>query len=206
MSNIIERIDALEEEIPMGLISYEDLDKLCGAGLMTTSDGGSIPWQQIQPASIDVTLARTIKLECSCSVDNPIIDIMKKESPNFTTKVMDDGHIMNPNDFILASTREIFNLPDWIAAEYRLNSSLGRVGLQHMLAAFADPGFNDATLTLELHNTLSQHDLLIREGMKIGQMIFHRVKRVPKERSYASIGQYNGQKLVQESLGLRKST
>jgi len=55
-----------------------------------------------------------------------------------------------------------------------------------------DPGWNDSTLTLELVNLNRYHTLRLRPGQRIGQMLFYRVTEVPEHRSYATIGNYNG--------------
>jgi deoxycytidine triphosphate deaminase len=56
---------------------------------------------------------------------------------------------------------------------------------------FADPGWHGANLTLEFKNNTRFNSLTIAPGMKAGQMVFHRVKPVPAERSYRAIGSYN---------------
>ena len=115
----------------------------------------------------------------------------------------DDGYVLEPSEFILASSRETFNLPGHIACEYKLKSSLARCGLQHMLAGWCDPGWNGSKLTLELKNVTRYHYLVLREGMKIGQMVFFECAPVPVEHDYAAKGQYNGQTTVTGSKGLK---
>ena len=60
-----------------------------------------------------------------------------------------------------------------------------------------DPGWNGSALTLELKNELQHHPIRLTAGMAVGQMLFHRVTPVPKERSYAVLGRYNGDTGVQ---------
>ena len=55
-----------------------------------------------------------------------------------------------------------------------------------------DAGWHGSTLTLELHNTLRFTNLRLTAGMPIGQMLFHMHHPVPKDRSYAARGRYNG--------------
>jgi hypothetical protein len=66
-----------------------------------------------------------------------------------------------------------------------------------------DPGWNGSVLTLELRSNLNSHMLLLTPGQKIGQIVFYAGAPVPKERSYATIGQYNGDKAAQPSRGIR---
>jgi len=122
---------------------------------------------------------------------NTVIDLAAKprQFPTFAEHFL--PYELTPDSFILAATQETFNLPDDICAEYRLSSSLARAGLNAALAMWCDPGWHGSQLTLELKNWTQAHDLLLRSGMKIGQMIFHRVKPVPEERSYRTVGSYN---------------
>jgi dCTP deaminase len=112
------------------------------------------------------------------------------------------GYVMKPGEFVLASTREVFHLPDDVACEFKLKSSLARAGLQHALASFGDPGFNKSVLTLELSNSLRAHWLRLTPGQLIGQILFYRVEMVPTHASYALRGKYNGDLKTAASKGL----
>lgn len=102
--------------------------------------------------------------------------------------------ILHPDDFVLAQTVERISLPREIAAKVEGKSSLGRLGLLlHATAGFIDPGF-DGTITLELSLT-SPRALLLRPGMKIGQLCFFQLTS-PAQRPYGSAGlgsKYQGQ-------------
>lgn len=169
-------------------LSYHELTELVDNGVIT-----NVTPDRINAASIDVTLHDTIWVESNLSTKR-IIDLAAKprEFPEYVVRTIKDSYPLRPNDFILAATNETFNLPDDICAEYRLNSSLARAGLNAALAMWCDCGWNNSQLTLELKNWTSLHTLLLRPGMKIGQMIFHRVKPIPAERSYRVLGSYNG--------------
>jgi dCTP deaminase len=106
------------------------------------------------------------------------------------------GYLIAPDEFILAQSREIFNLPDHISAEYKLKSSMARIGLDHLNAGWCDAGWNGSVLTLELKNLTRYHEILIQEGDAIGQMILFSHTPVPPSRSYAVRGRYNGDKQV----------
>jgi dCTP deaminase len=132
-----------------------------------------------------------------------MVDLSSKESPEMLPHSMSENGIsLNPGQFILASTMEIFNLPDNIACEFKLKSSVARSGLNNMLATWCDPGWHGSKLTLELKNDCEHHALLLRPGMKIGQMIFYRVHPVPDEHSYAIKGRYNRTDTVTASKGV----
>ena len=171
------------------IFGYKTLCKFVEDGIIENVDPANI-----NGASVDLTLGDTIFVEASNAGKLIVVDLSAKprEFPNFVEVTMnEDGFLMTPGQFLLASTREIFNLPNNIAFNYRLNSSLGRAGLNHALAGFADPGWHGSHLTLELKNWLEYHCLRIRPGMKCGQAIFYETEPVPEERSYTKIGSYN---------------
>lgn len=178
------------------LLSYHELHELIESGVIDADP------ENVNGASIDLTLSDLILVE----VQQPIhyfISLKEKQSPIMEEiKISDDGFPLMPGEFILASTQETFNLPNNIAAEFKLKSSVARAGLNHCLAGFADPGWNNSRLTLELKNELRNHVLLLKTGMKIGQMIFYRVHPVPEQHSYAVKGRYNNTTTVTASKGV----
>lgn len=182
----------------MSLLSYHQLEDLVASGVIEVDPS------LINGASIDITLGDKIMIEDTRSfIDGPV-DLMAKESLSMTeVDISKVGYILNPGEFILATTIEKFNLPNCIAAEYKLKSSLARSGLQHLLAGWCDPGWNNSHLTLELKNVTRNHHLLLKPGMKIGQMVFWLCDNVPEERSYAKVGQYNDQETVTGNKGVR---
>ena len=103
---------------------------------------------------------------------------------------------MRNGDFILASTQEIFHLPDTIGANFFLKSSTGRLGYGHQLAGLCDPGWHDSRLTMELFHPCKT-PLPLYPGLEIGQMVFFEVEA--PEVSYAVKGHYNGDLAAQES-------
>lgn len=173
----------------MSLLSYNKLVELVNQGVINT------PIEHINGSSIDITLDKTIMVE-DMGVHIPI-DLMAKQSLSMVETIIDnDGYILSNDEFILASSVETFNLPNNIAAEYKLKSSLARSGLEHLLAGWADPGWRNSKLTLELKNITQYHDLIIRPGMKIGQIVFWECDPVPDNANYANTGQYNNQNKV----------
>ena len=132
------------------------------------------------------------------------IDLAQKESLEYASGTCEkNGFEMSPGQFLLASSEEVFNLPNNIACEFKLKSSLARSGLQHLLAGWCDPGWTNSKLTLELKNVTQYNNLLLTEGMKIGQMVFFECEPVPEENSYSVKGQYNNQAKVTNNKGLR---
>ena len=177
----------------MGLLSYTELCELVESGVI-----GPVDPSAINAASIDVRLGDEIVAEQYCDHRVKPIDIHKREVFPSTRIKIGSGYDLQPGEFILAHTMEVFNLPNNICAEFKLKSSGARTGLENALATWCDCGWNESTLTLELKNLLRFSALRLTPGMYIGQMIFHRVTEVPEHRSYATIGRYNKDKSVQE--------
>ena len=182
----------------MSLLTHRELLELVESGVLENSDPSLV-----NAASIDIRLGDSLLVEASGRYK--WCDLSKKQVPPMREleKDADGGWSLYPGDFALVNTLEVFHLPADIAAEYKLKSSLARAGLNHMLAGWADPGFHNATLTLELKNELKHTILKLHPGMKIGQMVFWRGEPVPDHASYATRGQYNGQKEATPSRGLR---
>ena len=75
-----------------------------------------------------------------------------------------------PHEFIIASTREYVKLPLDVAGDLKLKSSIGRMGINHALSGWIDPGF-EGNVTLELQN-ISGGPVQLVAGMKIAQLVF----------------------------------
>jgi dCTP deaminase len=146
----------------------------------------------IGPCSIDVRLGAEIMVETLHSRD------LERVSIASTTEQR--PYLLVPQQFILAHTIELFNIPDTLCAFFALKSSRGREGISHVLAGFCDAGWNNSRLTLELHSVRQYHSIPIWHGMSIGQMIFGDMSQVP-EKSYSLVGRYNNCPTVEPSKG-----
>lgn len=130
----------------------------------------------VQPSSVDVRLGGKVRVFASSwGMTHWVIDPYNVS--DYLTKVRQvpaNGYVLKPGNFILASTLEYLELPNNIAARLEGKSTLGRLGLSiHTTAGFIDPGFK-GTVTLEVHVT-GQMPVLLRTGMKIGQLCFFRM-------------------------------
>ena len=153
-----------------------------------------VPYNEdlLNPASLDVTLGDRLMVEVEHRRELEIVGISHHTQTN--------PYWMAPGEFVLSQTREMFNIPDDIAAQFVLKSSRAREGIEHLLAGFADPGFHGSVLTLELQNARRLHSVPLWPGMKIGQIVFHRLEGQP-EVSYAVKGHYNQDRTVAASRG-----
>lgn len=145
---------------------------------------------QLNPASYDVTLGDVILLE----------EKMGFRQIDISEATYDSPYWLAPGEFCLAETQEFFNFPDNVAGQFKLKSSRGREGYQHMLAAYIDCGFCNSRLTLELKNALVWSDLPLYPGLRIGQIVFDAMLEMP-ERSYRVTGRYNNSDRVTASKG-----
>lgn len=180
----------------MSLLTYNELVNFVEDGHIE----GVHP-DNINGGSIDLTLAPGFIFE-GTPLDDGIVDLGKKETPRM---INDRGGelMLQPGEFALASTAQVFHLPNDIAGHYMLKSSLARAGMQHLFAGWADPGWHGSSLTLELINVLRHHTLKLNAGDKVGQMVFWRGEAVPEEASYATRGQYNNDLKATASKGAR---
>lgn len=153
--------------------------------------------EDINAASIDITLGRKILKEdptLDDAVLHKITSLRERQGLQMVERSCEVNFLLYPGQFILAQSQQEFYLPDDISAEYKLKSSMARIGINHALAGWCDAGWHGSVLTLELMNVTKNHIIELREGDKIGQMIFFHHREVPKDRSYAARGRYNGDK------------
>ena len=193
------------------LITYTELKEELSRGLLTVDPTNEPPYNmidvsQVNGASIDVRLGRIFLQEKYHDVRyRPCVDLKKKESLNMHKRIFGwgDKFYLEPGEFILAETVEIFNLPLYISAEFRLKSSGARAGLDQALAVWCDPGWHGSVLTIELRNNCRFHTLVLEPGMKIGQVVFFKGEPVPHKDSYAVRGQYNNDTEVTGNKGVK---
>ncbi|MEA3639924.1 MAG: hypothetical protein VBE63_08270 [Lamprobacter sp.] len=171
------------------LITYNKLVELVGRGVVE-----NVEPEQINGASIDVRLGTTLLVEDPNGGKRVRLDDRKDPLPLMRLPLTSEGYWeLHPGAFALASTMERFNLPDDIAFEFKLRSNIARRACNHLLAGWADPGFNNAELTLELKNASQYSMLLLKPGLSIGQLVFWVGEPVPLSRSYRTVGSFNGQ-------------
>ena len=138
----------------------------------------------IQPASVDLLLDRTIlrfRPERYSLID------ISEELSDLTepVEITDPApYVLQPDEFVLASTIEYVELPDDIVARLEGKSSLGRLGLLiHSTAGYVDPGWK-GQLTLEISNVAGV-PITLYYGMKISQISFLRLS-TPADSPYGS--------------------
>jgi len=127
---------------------------------------------QIQPASVDVRLDNTFLTFTHQNVTafNPLED----NPEEFMDEVVvddDDTFVVQPGDFVLASTKEWVEIPNDLIGYVNGRSTLGRMGLViHATAGLLDPGW-EGNVTLEISN-LGNIPVELTPDMRIGQLTF----------------------------------
>lgn len=175
------------------LLSHDELVQLLEKKVLEHSDP-----ELVNSASVDIRLGCKILVQ-----DNEYeqdTSLQRKESLKYVEyDIREQPFYLAPGEFILAQSVEIFNLPNDLSAEYKLKSSMARIGLDHLNAGWCDAGWHGSVLTLELKNVGRAH-IELNFGDRIGQVIFFRHAPVPADRSYATRGRYN--KNLQTSAAL----
>ena len=171
------------------LLSHNELIELIERGVIENAK-----IEAVNAASIDIHLGPVILVE---EPVNAVIDYRARTKPKMReVHLHEGGYVLRPGEFILAQSIEVFNLPLDVSCEYKLKSSMARIGLEHLNAGWCDAGWHGSVLTLELVNVSRYHSIIIRPGDPIGQMVFFRHTPVTHERSYAARGRYNKDRIV----------
>mgnify|MGYP000629679050 FL=1 len=186
-----------------GLLSYEELclevlkkHVMVGVG----SDGRRVElgFKNVNSSSIELHMGDFVLQELP-PISHSVLDFRAREKLEVRRVALDkeDGFVLAPGQFILAESHEMFFLPNHLSCEYKMKSSMARIGLEHLNSGWCGAGWNGSVLTLELKNLTSHHSIRLRPGDAIGQMVFYRHAPVPSERSYAARGRYNRHNTVE---------
>lgn len=160
-----------------------EIRALCEQGLVTPYDPALV-----NPASLDVRLGYELLVEVA---EYPILMPV-----DLTGHTQAEPFWLRPHEFVLGCTIETFCLPNDVAGQFALKSSRARQGIEHLMAGYCDPGWTGSKLTLELQNARAMHPVALWPEMRIGQIVFHRMSKVPA-RDYSLVGHYNNDTTVQ---------
>ncbi len=143
---------------------------------------------QIQPSSVDLKLGNEFLIYPDS------IEVLDVKDPNLNTKlevvkVDENGFVIQPKHFILATTIEYVKLSDNLTAFVEGRSSLGRLGLFIENAGWVDAGF-EGNITLEFYNA-NTRPIKIYPGMRICQLVFAEMK---EKAEFPYKGKYQGQR------------
>lgn len=126
--------------------------------------------EQLQPNSLDIRLGDEFSLFLE---DGPTIDPKEGiKEEHYTTFSDVEGYKVFPGDFVLATTIESFDIPDYLYGQLHGRSSVGRLGIEvHSTAGLLDSGYS-GEVTLEIVNNNSSV-IKLYPGMRIAQVVFH---------------------------------
>lgn len=130
------------------ILSDHEIDQLCTSDIRLINPYSVL---QLQPASYDVQL-----------------DVILAKGIEYGI-----AYLLQPGQFVLASSIERFNIPNGIVGRLEGKSSLARLGIIIHTAGFIDPGFH-GTLTFEITNLNDKPHKLQHEDL-IGQVAFIRM-------------------------------
>lgn len=138
----------------------------------------------------------------------PYIDPFKKDSGDFTKEIEikdNEPFIIQPGDFVLATTIENVEIPDNLIGRLEGRSSIGRLGvIIHSTASTIDAGFR-GHITLELAN-MGKMPVALYPGMRICSISFETLSsscEVPyyKKKNAKYIGQKGpGESKINEEI------
>ena len=136
----------------------------------------------LQGCSIDLTLGPYIQIETGSDEEKAFRALDLSERGPYQ---------MAPGEFLLAHTSETISIPDDCCGDLVLRSSAARAGFDHCLSGLIDPCF-EGELTLELRNNLRNHTLDVYPGMRICQLVVHKLN-YQSYSPYAERGHYQHQ-------------
>lgn len=157
--------------------------------------------QAIEKGSIIITPMPDFAVQLgSCSIDLRLgtkfrifnhskVALIDPNNPAVTNGLMTevevangDPFILQPGDFVLATTMETITIPNNLLARLEGRSSLGRLGIVvHSTASVFDPGWHGVAV-LELGN-LGRMPVALYPGMRICSFTFEELKN-PSEHPY----------------------
>lgn len=119
----------------------------------------------VNPASIDIRIGKKMLVEInSQSMMEVDLTVHNEENP----------YMLLPGAFSLISTYEKLHVPIDMAMELKLKSSSARMGYNHSMAFWFDPGWNGIG-TMEVSNINKFTSLPLWYGMKFAQIIYHKL-------------------------------
>lgn len=153
------------------VLSDRDIKKALSSGRIKLSPKPDLKIQ-LGSCSIDLRLGRRFRVFNHSKV--AYIDPNNTKLPDMMTEVVvknGESFILQPGDFVLATTIESFQLPDNLLARLEGRSSLGRLGIVvHSTASVFEPGW-DGVVVMELGN-LGRMPVALYPEMRVCALTF----------------------------------
>lgn len=156
---------------------------------------------QLGSCSIDLRLGNAFRVfeHSKYAFVDPFEKDIKREITREIEVADKEPFILQPGDFVLATTIESFTLPDNLLARLEGRSSLGRLGIVvHSTASIFDPGWS-GVVVMELGN-MGRMPVALYPGMRICSLSFEQLSSPADVPYHKKIGaKYIGQKGPDES-------
>jgi dCTP deaminase len=164
------------------ILSDIDILKLLKTGIIKISPKPDLK-SALGSCSIDLRLGNSFRVFAHSKY--PYFDPYNKDfSSDVTTEVKvgtGEPFILQPGDFVLATTVESFSLPDNLLARLEGRSSLGRLGIiVHSTASIFEPGWK-GKVVMEMGN-MGRMAVALYPGMRVCALTFEQLTskaRVP---------------------------
>lgn len=148
----------------MTILADYDIHELMRDGLLIHSVTNAVPFEQINPASVDVSIGGTAIVERGYGHKEEV-------------QIHQEGLTVEPGEMLLVGTDEVISVPNGYVVDLRLKSTSARLGWDHNAALWVDPGFR-GIITLELRNCNRYTPLILKRGQRIAQAVVHRMTRL----------------------------
>lgn len=182
------------------VLSDRDIKKALESGKLKVTPAPDLT-TQLGSNSLDLRLGKTFRIfEHS---KHAYIDPTKKNIGDDVTREIEvkrnEAFIMQPGDFVLATTIEYLEIPNDHVGRLEGRSSIGRLGvIVHSTAASIECGFR-GSITLELAN-MGKMPVALYPGMRICSVSFEQLSSPAEVPYYKKKGaKYIGQKGPDES-------
>jgi dCTP deaminase len=140
---------------------------------------------QLGSASFDLRLGysfRVLDMEKTTAIDTKDMSTYK-DLTRKKTSTGEEGIVVHPNEFILASTLETIKVPRNMVGRVEGRSSYARLGIiPHAAAGYLDPGF-EGQVTLEMQN-LGNAPVIVYPEERICQLVFETLTEEPEKAYY----------------------
>jgi len=182
------------------ILSDRDIKRALAAGRITIVPKPKLT-VVLGSCSIDLRLGNTFRI-----FDHSKFPFIDPNNPRLASDMMKEitvpdsqPFILQPGDFVLATSMESFTLPDDLLARLEGRSSLGRLGIVvHSTASIFEPGWN-GVVVMELGN-LGRMPVALYPGMRVCALTFEELSS-PADAPYnkKKSAKYAGQKSPEAS-------
>lgn len=184
----------IEILLPGMILSDKDIKKALSSGRIAITPKPNLKIQ-LGSCSVDLRLGQQFRI-----FDHSKFAFIDPKNPTLAAHMMKNVSVkpyepfmLQPGDFVLATTMESLSLPDDLLARLEGRSSLGRLGIVvHSTASIFDPGWR-GMIVMELGN-MGRMPVALYPGMRICALTFEELSspaQIPyyKKKSAKYIGQ-----------------